>query len=124
MALFNLAHRLVRKLGDGTAHRAVYLKLAFLAAWALGGVVIGFVVVLAAKILAAKFLFSGLTGYGWVIMGSMAGAWLSLAATRREISFQTSSPACAEPTCDPRPRSRRERKPYQRPWIGLRGGRA
>jgi hypothetical protein len=31
--------------------------------------------------------YAGLTGYGWVIMGAMAGAWLSVAAGRREVSF-------------------------------------
>lgn len=51
--------------------------------WAgLGAVVAGLVVA------AAEIAVAGLRGYGWVLMGSMAGAWMSVAAGRREISFE------------------------------------
>ena len=61
----------------------VYRYLSLLALWALGGAAIGGVLNLATKCV----LFSGLTGYGWVIIGSMIGAWISVASGRREVSF-------------------------------------
>lgn len=51
--------------------------------WVTLGIVIGSLLVLA-----ASQGGSGLKGYGWVLMGSMAGAWMSVAATRREIAFE------------------------------------
>ena len=59
-----------------------YRYLFYLAIWALGGMAVGAAVVIGAK------TYPGLSGYGWVIIGSMVGAWLSLAATRREISLE------------------------------------
>jgi hypothetical protein len=58
-----------------------YRYLMYLAAWASGGVAIGWLVVAASK------AWPGLAGYGWLIIGSMVGAWISVAAARREISF-------------------------------------
>jgi hypothetical protein len=59
----------------------MYRYLMYLAAWALGGVVIGWCVVAGSK------AWPGLAGYGWIIIGSMVGAWISVAAGRWEISF-------------------------------------
>ncbi len=59
----------------------MYRYLMYLAAWAFSGVVVGCLVVAGSK------AWPGLAGYGWIIMGSMVGAWISVAATRWEISF-------------------------------------
>ena len=59
----------------------MYRYLMYLAAWALGGVVIGWLVVAGSK------AWPGLAGYGWIMIGSMVGAWISVAAGRWEISF-------------------------------------
>ncbi|HET7877057.1 MAG TPA: hypothetical protein VFN71_16155 [Methylomirabilota bacterium] len=59
-----------------------YRYLSALAGWALAGVAVGLLLVFAER------FFPGLTGYGWVIMGSMGGAWISVAVTRRDISFE------------------------------------
>lgn len=54
-----------------------------LAAWAAGGIIVGLII---AGL--AQQGFAGLAGYGWVIVGSMIGAWVSVAATRRTIVFE------------------------------------
>jgi hypothetical protein len=65
----------------------IYRYLLVLAGWALAGIVIGAAFSGVAFILAALDSEPALSGYGWVIIGSMAGAWISVAAGRREISF-------------------------------------
>lgn len=62
--------------------RIVYGYLMILAWWAFVGIVVGGVMVLL-----AKFYEPALAGYGWVIIGSMIGAWISVAVSRREVSF-------------------------------------
>ena len=78
-ALEQIRADIVRRKGRHITYQ--YLRL--LALCALGGAVIGALINLVASFL------PGLTGYGWVIIGSMVGAWLSVAATRREISFDS-----------------------------------
>lgn len=78
-ALEQIRKDVVRRKGRAITYR--YLSV--LVKWALAGMAVGAVI-----ILVAKFVVPELMGYGWVIMGSMAGAWISLAATRREISFE------------------------------------
>ena len=51
--------------------------------WAVLGAALGGLVVALAETIAP-----GLQGYGWVLIGSMAGAWMSVAASRREIAFE------------------------------------
>ena len=48
----------------------------------IGGIIFGLLVV------GLSIQFTSLKGYGWIIMGSMVGAWLSVAAGRREVSFE------------------------------------
>ena len=63
-------------------------KIAFhyllvLAAWAAGGILLGFIVI-------GTLRWSGLealSGYGYLLIGSMVGAWLSVASSRWEIAF-------------------------------------
>ena len=76
-ALDQIRADIVRRKG----RHITYSYLLFLGLYALIGIVAA-----AAIVIASKFL-PGLAGYGWVIMGSMAGAWLSVAAGRREVSF-------------------------------------
>lgn len=54
--------------------------LSILAAWALGWGMLGFVLVLVGP--------PDLKNYGWVIMGAMAGAWISVAAGRWSLDFK------------------------------------
>lgn len=63
----------------------VYNYLLTLAFWALGGVAIGAALIAIAALLpkAAGMLW----GYGYVAIGAMAGAWMSAAVSRRDISF-------------------------------------
>jgi hypothetical protein len=61
----------------------MYRYLTYLAAWALGGVLVGWLVIA----VAGSKEWRALQGYGWIIIGSMVGSWISVAATRREISF-------------------------------------
>jgi hypothetical protein len=57
--------------------------LLILALWAaVGGVLLG-----GGMTLLGQF-WTGLSGFGFVIMGSMIGAWLSVAASRWEIAFE------------------------------------
>jgi hypothetical protein len=76
-ALNQIRADMVRRKGRWVVHR----YLSALAAWALAGILVG------AFVLAAEDFAPGLKGYGWVLIGSMAGAWISVAAGRREISF-------------------------------------
>jgi hypothetical protein len=77
-ALEQIRSDVVRRKGRIIAYR----YLLGLAKTALAGMAFAVLV-----ILASKYLVPGLKGYGWVIMGAMAGAWISSAATGREISF-------------------------------------
>jgi len=79
-ALEQIRADIVRRKG----RHIIYRYLLCLGSWAFGGIVAAAAIIIVSK------LFSGLvslTGYGWVIMGSMIGAWLSVAAGRREVSF-------------------------------------
>jgi hypothetical protein len=60
----------------------VYRYLAALSLWALAGGLVGVAIVAATCLLHPAW-----QGYGWVIIGAMAGTWLSVAATRLEVSF-------------------------------------
>lgn len=51
--------------------------------WAVLGAALGGIIVAVGEI-----AVPGLRGYGWVLIGSMAGAWMSVAASRREIAFE------------------------------------
>ena len=76
--------------------KGITIKLKYLsrlAGWALLGVAAGAsLVYIAAK--GIPGLYSpdpstpGLKGYGWVVIGSMAGAWMSVASTRRKVAFE------------------------------------
>jgi len=55
-----------------------------LAEWAAGGILVGLLVVG----LATQADLTRVAGYGWAIVGSMVGAWISVAATRRTIVFE------------------------------------
>ncbi|MCK4790913.1 MAG: hypothetical protein KAV87_44665 [Desulfobacteraceae bacterium] len=54
--------------------------LSILAAWALGGAVLGFVLVLVGP--------SDLRNYGWVLVGAMAGTWISVAVGRWSLDLK------------------------------------
>jgi hypothetical protein len=71
---------IVRRVGTPLAYQ--YLRI--LAGWALVGVVLGGIVV----IIGGKAL-PPIVGYAWVVMGAMVGAWFSVAASRRQIAFET-----------------------------------
>lgn len=60
----------------------VYRYLSILALWALAGWTVGVAIVAAAWLLHLPG-----QGYGWVVIGAMVGTWISVAATRWEISF-------------------------------------
>jgi hypothetical protein len=77
-ALEQIRKDIIRRKGK----RIHYRYLATLFALALGGMVVGMLAILAGRLAGRP------AGYGWVIVGSMAGAWLSLAATRGEVSFE------------------------------------
>lgn len=77
-ALAQIQRHIVKRKG----RTMVFGYLAVLVLWAIAGAGIGIAIVLA-----AKFGATPLSGYGWVIVGSMAGAWLSLAAARRKVDF-------------------------------------
>lgn len=77
-ALAQIQSHIVKRKG----RTMVFGYLAVLALWAVAGAGIGVAVVLA-----VKFGATPLKGYGWVVVGAMAGAWLSLAAARRKVDF-------------------------------------
>ena len=69
-----------------SVRKGVTIKLTYLvrlAGWAVLGVIVGGVV-----IFLSKQGLPGLAGYGWVVIGSMAGAWMSVAASRRTVTFE------------------------------------
>lgn len=78
--------------------KGITIKLNYLgrlALWAVLGVVVGVVLVrlsvpgqLPPVPELAKPVMLALKGYGWVIIGAMAGAWMSVAATRRTVAFE------------------------------------
>jgi hypothetical protein len=78
-ALDDIRGDVMRRYGRKIAFR----YLLALAAWAAGGVLLGFLVI-------GTSVWSGLqvlSGYGYLLIGSMVGAWLSVAASRWEIAF-------------------------------------
>ncbi len=77
VALEQIRADVVRRKG----RRIIYDYLMFLGLWVLAGIGAG------AAIAVASEFWTGLAGYGWLIIGSMVGAWLSVAAGRREVSF-------------------------------------
>jgi hypothetical protein len=76
-ALEQIRADIVRRKG----RHIIYRYLLRLGLWALAGGGIAFIAIAAAK------FWPGLEGYGWVVIGAMAGAWLSVAGGRREVSF-------------------------------------
>lgn len=62
----------------------VYRYLGYLAGWALSGAALGLLM-----IIAARRTQGGIEPYGWVVIGAMAGAWFSVAASRWQIAFET-----------------------------------
>lgn len=79
-ALEQVRKELVIRMGK----QVVYRYLTRLASWGLGGVVVGVLFVLAS----AYKLAPCLVGYGPVLIGAMAGAWLSVASGRRDVAFE------------------------------------
>jgi len=77
-ALADIRADVVRRRG----RRVAFQYLLILALWAVGGVLLGGGVTLLGQ------FWTGLSGFGFVIMGSMIGAWLSVAASRWEIAFE------------------------------------
>jgi len=77
-ALEQIRADIVRRKG----RQIIYSYLWCLGFWALWGIGVAALVVLV-----AHFFLPGLRGYGWLIGGSMVGGWLSVAAGRREVSF-------------------------------------
>jgi len=55
--------------------------LAALAAWGFAGALVGVALVLLGQVV------SDLSGYGWVVIGAMVGAWMSIASTRRSVDL-------------------------------------
>ncbi|HWY52028.1 MAG TPA: hypothetical protein VNW72_11155 [Chthoniobacterales bacterium] len=79
MALDDIRGDVVRRYGRMIAFR----YLLALAAWAVGGVLLGFIVIGTSRWIGLE----ALSGYGYLLVGSMVGAWLSVAASRWEIAF-------------------------------------
>jgi len=90
-----LAAKALQQIRDEISTRkgaAIKLKyLTHLAIWATLGVVVGgalaFIPVLAGRIGAECAVCADVAKYGLVIVGSMAGAWMSVATTRHRIAF-------------------------------------
>lgn len=78
-ALEQIRRDIVRRKGRAIKYR----YLITLGRWAVMGILLG------ALVVAASCYVAALSGYGWVIAGSMVGAWLSLASTRRQVSFDS-----------------------------------
>ena len=78
-ALEQIRRDIVRRKGKWLAYR----YFAVLGACGLVGALIGGSIDLAAELVPLP----GLRGYGWAIVGSMVGAWLSVAAARWQIGF-------------------------------------
>jgi hypothetical protein len=81
-AIAQIRADILRRVG----RRLAYRYLGFLAAWALGGAVIGFLVAALGQS-ASDPLYQTLGHYGWVIVGAMAGAWFGVAVRRWGIVF-------------------------------------
>lgn len=79
-ALEQIRQGLVRRIGTPIAYR--YLRT--LAGWALLGAVLGLVIVVIGPL-----VWPPVRPFGWVLIGAMAGAWFSVAASRRQIAFET-----------------------------------
>jgi len=77
-ALADIRADVVRRRG----RRVAFRYLLILALWGALGVLVGGVVMLLGH------RWTGLSGFGFLIMGSMIGAWLSVAASRWEIAFE------------------------------------
>jgi hypothetical protein len=86
-ALEQIRADIVRRKG----RHIIYHYLLTLGFCAVGGIVLAATSIAIANVVASTWpnlnFLKNLTGYGWVIMGSMVGAWLSVAAGRREVSF-------------------------------------
>jgi len=78
-ALEDIRGDIMRRYGRMIAFR----YLLALAAWAVGGVLLGFIVIGTSRWIGLE----ALSGYGYLLVGSMVGAWLSVAASRWEIAF-------------------------------------
>jgi hypothetical protein len=79
-ALDDIRGDVVRRYGRMIAFK----YLLALAAWAVGGALLGFIVIGFSRWRGLE----ALSGYGYLIVGSMGGAWLSVAASRWEIAFE------------------------------------
>ena len=77
-ALADIRADVVRRRGRPVAFR--YLLI--LALWGAGGILVG------GAVLLLGHRWTELSGFGFLIMGSMIGAWLSVAASRWEIAFE------------------------------------
>ena len=81
----DLARSALQQIRDDIMRRAakpiIYRYLGVLAVWAFVGAVIAGVFI---RWIPASL---GVAGYGWIVLGSMVGAWLSAAASRREVTF-------------------------------------
>jgi hypothetical protein len=79
-ALEQIRADIVRRVGTPLAYR--YLRS--LAGWAGGGAGLGLITGII-----GDWVLPAIEGYGWVVAGAMAGAWFSVAASRRQIAFET-----------------------------------
>lgn len=61
----------------------MFVYLAFFALWAAGGVALAIVGLFLARCFASHMM-----GYGWLLIGTMGGAWFSTAARRWQIAFE------------------------------------
>lgn len=87
-ALAQIRLDVVRRKGTGIMLRYMY----YLLLAALLGVLVGLVIVLGKELFDYfrwAWKFNGLTGYGWVIIGSMAGAWFTVGVARWQLSFES-----------------------------------
>jgi len=62
----------------------VYRYLALLAAWVSGGLAVGLI-----ALVFAKYVSPRIAPYAFVLIGAMVGTWLSVAARRREVAFES-----------------------------------
>jgi hypothetical protein len=82
-AITQIRADILRRVGRWMAFR----YLGFLAAWALGGAVIGLAVGMLGQS-ASNPLLQNLGHYGWIIVGAMVGAWFGVAVRRWGIVFE------------------------------------
>jgi hypothetical protein len=90
-ALEQIRADIVRRVGTPL----VYRYLLFLAGWALGGAVLGLIIVII-----GHWALPAIEGYGWVLFGAMFGAWFSVAASRWQMAFET-IPNYLDVYCEP-----------------------